>query len=262
MKGGVGKTTLALETASALANDFGKKVLLIDGNFSAPNVGLYLDLNHDNSLHNVLSGEGLHTAIYESFGFDVVPASLEFKDEVDPYKLKKILEKHKPRYDFIIIDSSPHHTEMLPAIAAADKIFMITTPDRVTLHTSIKAANIARQNNLPIEGIIINKIRNPKYELDLKEIEELSRLPVLARIKDHKKILEANFNKAPLNVYDGSNEVSKEIKRFASALCGIKEKKGFWESVGLKKLMNKETVNRELFRQGFYTSQLNINNPQ
>jgi len=259
LKGGVGKTTLALETASALANDFGKKVLLIDGNFSAPNIGLYLGLNYSNSLHNVLNGEGLHTAIYECYGIDVVPASLEFKDDVDPYKLKKILEKHKNRYDFIIIDSSPHQSEMLPAIAAADKIFVVTTPDTVTLQTSIKAAKIAKQNHLPIEGIIINKIRDPKYELELTEIEAISSLPVLAKIKDHKKVLEANFKRAPLNVYDGVNEVSKEIKRFASALCGIKEKKGFWESVGLNKLIKKEVVNRELFRQGFYTSPLSIN---
>ena len=53
IKGGVGKTTLALETASALANDFGKKVLLVDANFSAPNVGLYLDLTDESSLHFV-----------------------------------------------------------------------------------------------------------------------------------------------------------------------------------------------------------------
>ena len=58
IKGGVGKTTLALETASSLANDFDKKVLLVDANFSAPNLGLYLDLTNEVTLHDALLGVG------------------------------------------------------------------------------------------------------------------------------------------------------------------------------------------------------------
>ena len=68
IKGGVGKTTLALETASSLVNDFDKKVLLVDANFSAPNLGLYLDLTNETTLHDALSGTLLHNAIYESHG--------------------------------------------------------------------------------------------------------------------------------------------------------------------------------------------------
>jgi pilus assembly protein CpaE len=256
IKGGVGKTTIALETASALANDFGKKVLLVDANFSAPNIGLYLDLKNDLTIHDVLGdSEGLHAAIYESYGMDVVPASMYFKDEVDPYKLKKVLEKYRSRYDFIIIDSSPHHSEMLPAIAAADKIFVVTTPDKVTLHTSVKAALLAKQNKTNVEGVIINKIKDSKYELDLTEIEDIIDLPVLARVKDHKKILEAGHFNVPITVYDGLNEVSREVKRFASAIAGEKEKENLFSKL-FKRHFKQEKVNREMYRQKFYEPQI------
>jgi len=155
VKGGVGKTTLALEVSSSLVNDFGKKVLLVDANFSAPNIGLYLDLTNETTLHDALNGTLLHNAIYESHGIDVVPASMYYKDEVDPFKLKKILNKFKNRYDFIVLDSSPNYEELKPVIAAADKIFLVTSPDRVTLTTTLKAGKLAREQKTPVEGIIV-----------------------------------------------------------------------------------------------------------
>lgn len=253
----MGKTTIALETASALANDFGKKVLLIDANFSAPNLGLYLDIKEDLTLHDVLSdSEGLHAAIYEVYGMDVVPSSMYFKNTIDPFKLKKVLEKYRSRYDFIIIDSSPHHSEMLSAIAAADKIFVVTTPDRVTLHTSMKAAILAKQNKTNVEGVVINRIRDSKYEIDLAEIESIIELPVVARVKDHRKLLEASHFNVPITVYDSLNVVSKEIKRLASALAGEKEQISFFSRIFGKKHYGKEKVNRELYRQKFYEPQM------
>jgi pilus assembly protein CpaE len=260
IKGGVGKTTLALETASSLANDYDKKVLLVDGNFSAPNVGLYLDLtkqeNYDATLHDALFGIGLHNAIYEAHGFDVVPAALNYEHgEVDIYRLSKILAKFKNRYDFIILDSSPNYEELKPIIATADKIFLVTTPDEVTLQTSLKAAKLARNQNTPIEGIIVNKIRSPKHEMNLNQIEEgAGGVPVLARIRDHKRMAEALHYKVPITIHEEMNTVSREIRRFAAALCGVPEKpRGFFQSIlPFGELVGKEKINREVLRKEFY----------
>ena len=257
IKGGVGKTTLALETASSLVNDFGKKVLLVDANFSAPNIGLYLDLTNELTLHDALAGTLLHNTIYEAHGIDIVPASLDYKDEFDPFKLKKILAKFKPRYDFIIIDSSPNYEELKPVIAAADKIFLVTSPDNVTLTTTLKAATLAREQETPIEGIIVNRIRSPKHEYNLSEIENIFEVPVLAKIQDHKKIAEALHSKTPITILDSANTISKEIKKFASALCGSPEQEGWFQKlIPLKNIFQKEKINRQFLREKFYKSQL------
>ena len=42
IKGGVGKTTSVLNIASSLSNDYNKKVVVVDANFSSPNVALHL----------------------------------------------------------------------------------------------------------------------------------------------------------------------------------------------------------------------------
>jgi pilus assembly protein CpaE len=257
IKGGVGKTTLALETASALANHLDKKVLLVDANFSAPNVGLYLDLTNETTLHDALSGTLLHSAIYESHGIDVIPASMYYDKEVDTFKLKKILEKFKPRYDFIIIDSSPNYEELKPVIAAADKIFLVTSPDNVTLTTTLKAGKIAQEQETPVEGIIVNKIRSPRHEYNLNEIEEISDIPVMAKIKDNKKMAQALHKKIPITVMEETNSVSKEIKKFAHAIAGSPEEEGWFQKlIPLKNTLQKDKVNREFLRQKFYQSSI------
>lgn len=252
IKGGVGKTTLALETASSLANHYGKKVLLVDANFSAPNVALNLGIKPENTLHDLLSGKikNLSNITYESYGFDFVPASLDYKDQVYFLKLRDALEKVKDKYDFIILDSSPNPQELLSVIAASEKVFVVTTPDLPTMFTSARAAQIALMRKTPVVGIVINKIRNPSYEYSLEEVEKHFGIPVVALVNDDKDVIESSFYFKPHTIHKENSYASKEIKRFAGSLAGNPEKIGwFMKNFGK---MGKEKVNRELMRKGLY----------
>ncbi|GAG95692.1 unnamed protein product [marine sediment metagenome] len=61
LKGGVGKTSVVAALGDAFA-DFGKKVLLIDANFSAPNLGLHFNIvDPEKTIHDLLD----RTAILE-----------------------------------------------------------------------------------------------------------------------------------------------------------------------------------------------------
>lgn len=250
IKGGVGKTTLALETATSLAKNFDKRVLLVDANFSAPNIGLYLDLTEGHQLQDSLNSKTLlQNAIYEAHGIDVIPAALDYHKEIDPYKLRELLKKYKRRYDFIILDTSPNYEELKPIIAASDKIFLVTSPDHVTLHTTLKAAKIAKEHKTPIHGIVVNKIRSPKHEYNLKEIEKISDVPVMARIHDHKKMAQTLHKKTPITILDDTHKISKEIERLASAIAGSPAKEGWFQKLmPWQPLVPKEEVNRDFYR--------------
>ena len=111
-KGGVGKTTTAINLAACLAAD-GKKVLLIDADMRKGSVRRYLDLQRTNGLSSILSGVSKvvdEVIIKTPYGFDCMtsgptptnPAELLVSDTTKD--MLEILSKH---YDYIIIDTPP-----------------------------------------------------------------------------------------------------------------------------------------------------------
>ncbi|MBU1051875.1 MAG: AAA family ATPase [Nanoarchaeota archaeon] len=255
IKGGVGKTTISAALASDLANHYNKKVLLVDANFSAPNLGLHMDiLEPEKTIHHTLDKKiQIKSAIQNKFGVDVIPGEYVYNKPLNYLKLKDKLNTIKNRYDFIILDSSPSlNDEVLSTMLASDALFVVTTPDYPTLSCTLKAAKLAKQRGKPIAGIIINKIRNPRFELNLKEIEDSVDIPVIARIRDDKNAVKSLFTRIPLPIYKKHSPLSKEINRLNAALTKNIEKKSFFQ-----KLMpfdfRKERINRELLKESFYS---------
>jgi MinD-like ATPase involved in chromosome partitioning or flagellar assembly len=255
IKGGVGKTTIAASLATDLANHYRKKVLLVDANYSAPNLGLHMDIVQPiKTIHEVLDKKAkIQKAIHNKYGVDVIPGSYIYNKALNPLKLKDKLRKVKHSYDFVIIDSSPTlNNEILSTILASDSLFVVTTPDYPTISCSMRAANIALQKGKPIRGIIINKIRNPLYEISLKEIEEATSIPVVAKIPDDKKAIKSLFTRIPLSIYSRKSSFSKEINRLNAAITGHKEKIPFHKRI-FPKNFRREQVNRQLLKESFYT---------
>ena len=255
IKGGVGKTTISASLASDLVNHYKKKVLLVDTNYTAPNLGLHMDiLEPEKTIHHVLDNKiRIKSAIQNKYGVDVIPGNYIYNSQLNYLKLKDHLNKIKNEYDFIILDSSPNlKEECLSTILSSDSLFVVTTPDWPTMSCSMKAAKLAKQRGKPIEGIILNKIRDPKYELTLGEIEEATDIPVVARIPDDKTAGRAMFSRIPISIYNKKAPFSKEINRLNSALTNSNKNPSF-----LKRLFSmtfkKEEINRQILRESFYS---------
>jgi chromosome partitioning protein len=116
-KGGVGKTTTALNVGAALSI-LGRRVLLIDLD---PQECLGASLGvatpePGNSIYEVLLGEtDLATVLVEASGMQVAPAGADLA-EAEPrlmaepggeLALRESLEPHSPRFDYVLIDCPP-----------------------------------------------------------------------------------------------------------------------------------------------------------
>jgi len=139
IKGGVGKTSTVSSLGASLANDFDKRVLLVDANFSAPNLGIHLGIiDPEFTIHHVLNNKAhIRKAIYDTgHGFHVLPGSI-FYQKINPFKLREKLKDVEQNYDIILIDSSPTlNEEILATMLASDELIVVTTPDLATLSTT------------------------------------------------------------------------------------------------------------------------------
>mgnify|MGYP001616633616 FL=1 len=253
LKGGVGKTSSVAALGDALANR-GKNVLLVDANFSAPNLGIHFNLIDPSvTLHDVLSKKAnISQAIYEvRNGIHLIPSGIFSNEQINPMNLKSKLNTLKKFYDIILIDSSPAlNEETLAAMYASDELIVVTTPDYSTMATTLKAVKMAKERGIPITGMIINKVYGESFEIPIKEIENTAEIPVMAVIPHDIDILRAISDFTPLTSFSPNSEGSLEFSKLAASLVGEKYISSRWRdffSVWRKLIPTRQDVNRELY---------------
>ncbi|MDD5700242.1 MAG: MinD/ParA family protein [Candidatus Nanoarchaeia archaeon] len=255
LKGGVGKTSAVLSLGSAIS-EFGKRVLLIDGNFSAPNLGIHLNvIEPENTIHHVLNGDqNIEDAIINlsDFDLDLIPASINYRSQINPFKLKDKIKLLKDRYDVILIDSSPAlNDETLSVMLASDEIFIVTTPDYPTLSMTMKAINDAKKRGVRIDGLILNKVYNKPFELSIGDIEKTVDIPVLAVIPHDVDVVKSVSKFSPAFFHNPQSRGSIEYRKLAGVIIGEKYKPSFFKRL-FGRVPHRQDVNRELFYESIF----------
>src|SRR3990172_12429790 len=108
-KGGVGKTTTAINLGAAI-NYFGGDVVVIDANLSTPNVGIYLNSPEVpiNLNHVLLKKAEAYEAVYEhDSGMKIMPSSLSIRElkKIKPERIRDFKDDLKKISDYVIVDS-------------------------------------------------------------------------------------------------------------------------------------------------------------
>lgn len=192
-KGGVGKTTTAVNLSACLAH-LGKKTLLIDidpqGNTTS---GVGIDKGDvDNCIYNVLVEDKRAQDVIISTSVDnlhILPSTIQLAGaeiELVPtisreVRLKRAIEKVKEQYDYIVIDCPPSLGLLtINSLTASDSVLIPVQCEYYALEGLSQLLNTVRlvqkhlNHDLEIEGVLLTML-DARTNLGIQVIEEVKK---------------------------------------------------------------------------------------
>ena len=229
-KGGVGKTTIAVNLAIALQY-MGYNTLLIDADTVNPSVAYQLDmLDANTGIYSCLvkkTSPEKAIAIHQKSGLRVLPGCIGDPQLIPDDKMRsELLDKvNSLGYDFVVIDSSTgyiykHYLENY------DNILLVSTFNMPSLMGAMRMAKIA--DKMKIEhSLVMNLYYKSRYELQINEVKNTYSGNIIGIVPNDKIVLKSIDVHEPAFMLSRRSKFSKAITKIANyyiAKYGLKNK--------------------------------------
>jgi pilus assembly protein CpaE len=233
-KGGVGKTTLTVNLASALSQRK-LKVAVVDLDLQFGDVSLFFDAKPKRTIYEwVMEGndsiERLKTFMTETKSNIHVMASPlrpEFSEVITGGNIEGVLSKLKEEYDVVLVDTPPFLVEtVISSLEQSDYILLVTSMDLPTLKNNkiyietIKALGFGEKIK-----VVLNRKEKVKG-LEPGLVEKIVGTSIFAAIPNKDKVVLNSVNQGiPFVQSSPKSPVAKSVISIADQLFPIKTRK-------------------------------------
>jgi pilus assembly protein CpaE len=236
-KGGVGRTTIAVNLAVAAHQELGLRVCVVDASLQFGDVGVLLNLNPKNKsiadlmpeLENGGEPESLDTfVINHSSGVRVLlaPPSPEMAELVSTQGLRRVLEALRMHNDLVIVDcTSSFNDATIGVLDAADLVLTVLSLEITSIKNMRLFLEVADQLGYGRDKIklILNRA-DSTLGIRVADVEHsIGRKVDHTIVSDGRSVVYALNRGIPFVLSNREAQVSQDIIRLATSLAGQHE---------------------------------------
>lgn len=233
-KGGVGKTSIAVNLAYALKH-YNKKTLIVDADLGLANVNILLGTPTQWTLQHVIQQEKtiFEVILTSPDGLHILPASSGIEEMTDlqvnqKLYLKSQLDLLDEQFDFLLIDTAAGiSSNVMTFNQMAQEVIVILSPDPTSFTDAYATIKVLAVNYGVREFQIITNNANASEGSELhQKLEKICRrflkIPIrhLGSLSTDPKLVQASRNQKIVAKHYPKATFSKEIQKIAETICG------------------------------------------
>jgi pilus assembly protein CpaE len=228
VKGGVGTTTLAVNTAAALARDKKDSVLLIDLHHSHGDAAVFLGVTPRFSVIDALeNSHRLDDALFRSLveqtklGIDLLASSDRvLHATTDTARTSGLIEFVARRYRYVVLDVPRSDVSVLDALESVTSLVVVSSQEIGALKSASRMTQTFshRYGSARIK-FVVNRF-DGNAEIGQPDIEKAVGMSVAVLPSDYRTAVEALNVGRPV-VSDNQGRLGRALRSFASELAGV-----------------------------------------
>lgn len=239
-KGGIGKTTIAINMALELANITKEKVALVDLNLQLGDVSTFLDLAPGfnvahivNNLDNINSEFLLNSLEqYEDTSLYVLadPPYLEQAKDISAEQISKLFELLKQTFSYIVVDtSSSFDAKTIAALDNSDLILLVSIVNLPAVRNCQRCLDLFENLGYPREKcrVIVNRFME-NDEIKIDDVQEAIGRKIYWKIPNNYFTIMSAINKGvPVSSINQDSNVANSYRELAVMLSDNIYKENF-----------------------------------